>query len=390
MKAQEIIDKIAEFPRFPSEERLKYIEACLVKLGRPESQVKFVHVTGTNGKGSTCAMLASVMQKAGYRVGLFTSPHLFDWRERIQINGENISDSQLEEHGERIMGFELGIFEAWFLMAMSVFAAKNVDIVILEAGIGGKVDTTNVIPSPEVSVITNVGLDHIDILGDTKEKIALDKAGIVKDSVLVTGIEDAELLRILPKHRAVKVEGNFLKKNEAVALKVLQVLREQGWEIHENAIDEGLASLKWPLRMEVLREHPLVIADGAHNLHAVKAVKAELPAKSSGRRFLLMGIANTKDYKTMAPILAEGMDEVVVSEASFNATGAEKLADFVSNCTIIPELEDAVKWIMGQIQEEDELYIMGSLYLATEAVSAFQESGFLVDHRFNNNQTVTD
>ncbi|MFT7183875.1 MAG: dihydrofolate synthase/folylpolyglutamate synthase [Oceanicoccus sp.] len=376
-KASEIIETIAGFPRFPSEERLSRVSAYLEKLGNPHLNLKFVHVTGTNGKGSTCSMLASVLQKSGFKVGLFTSPHIFDWQERVQINGENIRNDQIESHGVPILDFEVGVFEAWFLLAMSVFAAEKVDIVVLEAGIGGRLDTTNVIPSPEVSVITNVGLEHTEVLGDSLEKIALDKAGIVKGSTLVTGIENSEVLAVLPKHRVVHCEGGFQEKNKALAKEVIQVLRERGWEINESSIEEGLHAAALPIRMEVLNEEPFVLADGAHNLDGVRAMKAELPFATKGHRYLLMGVSADKDYEKMVPLLADGMDTVVISEASFHAASAEELAEFVPGAVVVPDLKEACSWVMNRIKKADQLYILGSLYFAADAVSELSKSSFL-------------
>lgn len=377
MKSQEIIRRIAEFPRFPESERFSRVRQVLSEMGHPELNIKFVHVTGTNGKGSTCAMMASVLQKAGYKVGLFSSPHLFDWRERIQINGVKISEEGVECHGTRVLDFEVGIFEAWFLMALSYFSAEKVDIAILEVGIGGRLDATNVIPSPEVSVLTNVDLEHTEVLGLTKEAIALEKAAIVKDSILVTGIQEPELLALLPPHRALVVEGTFWEQNRAVAREALRVLKERGWKLTDEVIESGLEQARWPLRMEELRQSPRVVADVGHNVHGVKAAKAMMPPKGSGRRTLWMGVSKDKEYETMARILSEGMDVIVLSEAHYHAVPAEELADFVVNEVVIPDLHEAARWLMEHLKKEDELFIMGGLYFATDAVQVLKEEGFL-------------
>jgi|GEM_PF-6846625 len=379
--AEQIIDKISGFPRFPKEERLQRVTDYLSDLGNPHLDIKFVHVTGTNGKGSTCAMIASILQEAGYKVGLFSSPHLFDWRERIQINKEMISKEAVLEHGSKLMDFQVGIFEAWFLMAMTYFSKEKVDIVVLEAGIGGKLDTTNVIPSPEVSVLTNVGLEHTAILGATKEAIALDKAAIKKDSILVTGIEDPDLRAILPEHRAVQVAGPFWEKNEAVALEVIQVLREGAWEINERDIEGGLLSVNWPLRMEVIKNDPLVIVDVGHNLHGARAIREAIPAKIKGKRYLWMGISSDKDYEEMAAILSEGMDQVILSEAHYHAVPAEDLAEHVEHGVVMPDPLEAADYLIEHLQKEDQVYILGGLYFATDAVKALKNKGFCDDYR---------
>lgn len=348
-------------------------------LGNPHLNLKFVHVTGTNGKGSTCAMLAQILQEAGYKVGLFTSPHLYDWRERVQINGQKITDEAIRRIGAQILEFQIGIFEAWFLMAMAYFQSEAVDIVILEAGIGGRLDTTNLIPSPEVSVITNIGLDHTDVLGDSKESITLEKAGIVKDSILVTGILEPELRALLPPHRVVFAEGTFKEKNEALVREVLRVLKEKDWMIPDEAIESGIQNTDWPLRLQVLSNEPFILADGGHNVDGVKALKEALPKRGEGRRILLMGISSDKDANQMAPLLAEGMDEVVVSEASYHATSAERLATLVPGAQSIPNLKKAVDDLQSSLKKEDQLFILGSLYFVSEAVSMMG----LVDPSFN-------
>ncbi len=368
--AQEIIDRIAAFPRFPKDSRLDRIRFYLTKLGSPEKQVKFVHVAGTNGKGSTCAMIASVLQEAGYKVGLFTSPHLFDWRERIQINRKKISDAAISLHGRELLDFNVGIFEAWFLMAMKYFYAESVDIVILEAGIGGRLDATNVIPSPEVAILTNVDLEHTKLLGSTKEAIALEKSAIKKNAILLTGIEDEEILHVLPEHRAVRVSGSFQEKNKALARAAIQVLRERAWVIDDAAILSGLKKAYWPLRMEILSEKPFILADVGHNLHGIKALKASLPRKDSGVRWLWLGISKDKDYKNMASVLGEGMDKILISEADYHACPSDLLKKALPTADVMPNIKEAAAYLQSILQKEDQLFILGGLYFAAQAVQA--------------------
>lgn len=381
-KALDIIEEIAGFPRFPAENRLTVLREILIELGSPELSTKFVHVVGTNGKGSTCSMIESILSTAGFKVGLFTSPHLYDWEERIQINREMIPWDALERLYPQIEAYDLGIFEAWFLLALLYFKEQNVDIAVIEAGIGGRLDTTNLILSPEVAVLTNVGLDHVNLLGNTLEEIIVDKAAITKDAILVTGVSDPSLLALLPRHRAVNVDGDFQDQNEALAKEAIQVLRERGWEIHEADINEGIDSAYWPLRMEVFSTQPLVIADGAHNLHGIQAMKSSLGAKSLGERILVMGISADKEYEEMAPLLAEGMDKVILSEAHYHAVPAEELADYVPGAIVIPDLDEAADWILNELEEEDELFILGSLYFAADMVQSLEEKGLIKSKRF--------
>lgn len=286
----------------------------LERMGDPQKKLKFVHIVGTNGKGSTAAMTASVLRKAGYTTGLYTSPYIFRFHERMQVNGEEISDRELAEITEFVrphaeaMADHPTEFELVTAIAMEFFARRKCQIVVLEAGMGGAMDSTNVIDAPEVAVFTNIGLDHTEYLGDTLEKIAETKAGILKtgsDAVCyrVNASVEAVYERIcaekhIPLHKAqfdsivsrshslegqtfdyearrdifLPLLGDHQLHNAAVAITVIDTLISRGWHISEENLREGLRDVKWPGRFDILRRKPLFIVDGGHNPQCMAAL----------------------------------------------------------------------------------------------------------------------
>ena len=283
---------------------LERISALLDKMGHPERKLKFIHVTGTNGKGSTCAMLASMFTKAGYKTGLYTSPYLIRFNERIQIDGVQIPDEEICEITEYIKPLADSIFEqpTEFEMVTALgfeyFARHNCDLVVCEVGMGGEFDATNVILPPEVAIICNIGLDHTEVLGDTLEKIAATKSGIIKpgcDAVIyreapsVEAVIEARCKEVGAKlHKAdfadirlishdltgqvfdwerfhalkLPLLGDHQLHNAAVALTAATVMQQRGWHITDEQIREGLADVRWPGRFDVRRKDPLFIIDG--------------------------------------------------------------------------------------------------------------------------------
>ena len=331
---------------------LTRIRALLDRLGNPERQLKFVHVTGTNGKGSTCAMLASILHEAGLRTGLYTSPYIVRFNERIQVDGEQIPDDALCALTEEVraqadaMPDHPSEFELVTAIAMLWFLRSRCDIVVCEVGMGGEFDATNVIPAPEAAVFTNIGLDHMQYLGGTVEEISATKAGILKpgcDAVLYPSGAAAENViaarcRALgvPLHRVdfsslrltaaslqrqifsfgarsmlrLPLLGGFQLRNAAVALTVVDVLRGRGWNIPEPAVRAGLARVRWPGRLEVVRREPLFLMDGGHNPQCVQALAENLRTYLPSRPLtVLTGVLADKDWQHMfAPLapLAEG------------------------------------------------------------------------------------
>ena len=316
--------------------------ALLEKLDNPEQALKFVHIAGTNGKGSTAAMLASMLRRAGYRTGLYTSPYILRFNERMQVNGAPISDEALCDLTEYVRPFADALpehpteFELITAMGFEYFRREQCDIVVCEVGMGGDWDATNVIENTECAVITNIGLDHTKYLGDTVEAIARTKAGIVKpgrpcvlyrqrasvEAVIAKACREkgAPLIRadfgaLAPVSDALEGQrfdwgdlkglslpllGAHQLKNAATALTAVGVLRERGWDIPESAIRQGLAEVAWPGRFQVLRKKPLFIADGGHNPQCLAALEAALRAYLPGQKLVfLCGCMADKDYGDM-------------------------------------------------------------------------------------------
>ncbi len=332
------------------------------RLGRPQDSLRFIHVAGTNGKGSTSAMLASILRAAGYRVGLYTSPFILRFNERMQIDGQDIPDEELAEitaavrpHADAMADTPTE-FELITVIALVYFARHRCDYVVLEVGMGGRLDSTNIIDADTVaaSVITGIALDHTAILGDTHEKIAAEKAGIIKSGVPVVfgGLHPAPGdVTIPPEATAcgevihaqaaamnapyvpvdatrlaevtcdllgarfdfdtqrglqVPLAGLYQPYNAATALTVIEILRDRGVVIPEAAIREGLAAVRWPGRFEVLHRDPLVIADGGHNPEGIDAAIASAKQYfGTAGVYLLTGVMADKDYTHMVARMAE-------------------------------------------------------------------------------------
>ena len=350
---------------------LERISALLDVMGHPERQCKFVHVTGTNGKGSTCAMVASILRKAGYRTGLYTSPYLIRFNERIQVNGEQISDKDICELTEYIKPMADSIFErpTEFEMVTALgfeyFARQHCDIVVCEVGMGGEFDATNVILPPEAAVICNIGLDHTEVLGDTLEKIAATKAGIIKPgcdaviyrekpSVEAVFEERCEKLGV-PLHKAdfdslqllshslegqvfdwedfkglqLPLLGEHQLHNAAVALTTARVLQKRGWRITDENIREGIETVRWPGRFELMRREPMFIIDGGHNPQCIEALVKNIEDYLPGRELtVLTGVLGDKDFHCMYRDVARYAKEfITITPANPRALPADKLAE---------------------------------------------------------------
>lgn len=295
--------------------------ALMELTGHPERGLKCVHVAGTNGKGSTSHLIASVLQEAGYKVGLHTSPHLKDFRERFRINGEMISEGEVVRFVERYRaGFEpieASFFEWGVALALWWFREQQVDIAVIETGMGGRLDSTNVV-TPEVSVITNIGWDHMDFLGRTLEAIAAEKAGIIKANVpVVVGEAEGSVAEVfmnkagslkapftlvdqqrpLPYRSA--LHGEHQERNARTALAALEQLRLKGWRIEEKHVAEGflhvLRNTGLKGRWQILSDLPLTIADVAHNVDGLRVVKRMLECQPYERLHIVLGMVNDKD-----------------------------------------------------------------------------------------------
>ncbi len=339
---EEAINILTSKGRFHIDLGLERIKRALNQLGNPEKNLKFIHVAGTNGKGSVCAMLDSVLREAGYKTGLYTSPHIWDYTERIRINGICIEKEKFADYIHKISEIDIQLteFEILTIMAFLYFNDQKADIVILETGLGGRLDATNVIEKNICSVITHIDLDHTEILGDTEEKIASEKAGIIKkDCPVITNekykaIEEKskELnssfiipLKVDNKYiNALSLKGNHQTKNLELVLTVLNVLFEQ---ISEKTILNGLKKVNHPCRFEYIKE-PNMIIDASHNPNGVQALRENLDIYfPNQKRRYVFGALNTKDYKKMMEILFKSQDEVYLNEFDYpKACSYEELA----------------------------------------------------------------
>lgn len=407
-EALEYMDSVGFFGSKPGLER---ISALADRLGNPQKKLKFVHIAGTNGKGSCAAMLSSVLKAAGYRTGLYTSPYLFRFNERMQINGEQIPDEALAEIVTRIRPVAEAMedhpteFELMTAAAFLWFAEENCDVVVLEVGLGGRYDATNIIERPEVSVIMNIGLDHTGVLGDTVEKIAWEKAGIVKAGCpcvsyqqetgvrevienecrrLAADFTEADFAAIEPifdslesqafiykgTSYALPLIGEHQLKNAAVVIEAVEKLRQKGWNIDAEALERGLYAVTWPARFEVVDEEPYFIVDGGHNPQCAQTVRDNLLRYfAEEHRVLLIGVLADKDYMELADILNEAADEYIcVSPDSPRALSAAELGGYLGRfgkpvqvCESIPEAVAAAREAAG---ESGVVCAVGSLYMA--------------------------
>jgi len=404
------------------------MRSLLKKLGNPQDHFKCVHIAGTKGKGSTCAMIASMLQACGYKVGLYTSPHLTDVRERIQINGEMIPQNdfaRLVKLAEPIIERSKPrptYFDALTAMAFKYFAEQSVDIAVIETGLGGRLDSTNVI-KPEVTAITSISKDHMAQLGNTLAKIAEEKAGIFKAGVPAISVQqdpdaDAVLKRVAEKtgttlditgqtiefsyrfessrmqgphnrvcltttmskfeHLAVPLLGEHQAINCGLALSVIDRLKSRGFAINDSKAMEGLAKTTVPGRMEMLSQQPRVVADGAHNAASLdamlRAIGQHIPYDSM---VIIFGCCADKDVPGMLERIAAGADKVIFTRVNNirSADPAELAARYVEQygkmAQVAPTLEEALGIANRAVTKEDLICITGSFYLVGEAKKYF-------------------
>ncbi|MGI5977160.1 MAG: bifunctional folylpolyglutamate synthase/dihydrofolate synthase [Candidatus Limivicinus sp.] len=412
------LEYISRVENFGSRPGLSRIGELLRLLGNPEEKLKFVHIAGTNGKGSAAAMLASVMKTSGYRTGLYTSPYLYSFNERMQINGKKIGDEALADVVGRIqpaadkMEDHPTEFELITAAAMLWFAEEKCDIVILEAGLGGRLDATNIIEKPEAAVIMNIGLDHTAVLGDSAEKIAFEKAGIIKNDCDCVSYEQTEGVReVLEKvcaergarlHTAdfsqIKKEFDSLEgqvfsyrgrsyatgllgehqlKNAAVVLETAEVLRQRGWKLSEEDVEHGLYAASWPARFEIVHTEPYFVVDGGHNPQCAETVAANLRNYfPDQRRIILLGVLADKDYRGLAEIIdPEAAEYVCVAPDSKRALSAEKLGEFMKcfgkKVTVCDNIQDGVSAALDAAAEDGMVCAVGSLYMAGDIRACF-------------------
>lgn len=418
MDYEEIERYISDIPQFTKKNSLEHTAAFLRKMGNPQERMKIIHVAGTNGKGSVCAFLSSILCRCKKNTGLFISPHLIDITERISINGKNVSRDEFAGSFNRIKciveemktkGYSHpGYFEYLFLMAIDIFDKENVEYAVLETGLGGRLDATNAINSPKVSVITSIGLDHMEILGDTIEKIAGEKAGIIKpftpviyqggnssvnkvieakakennSKTVKCSYNDYKIIRktdncidfcvlsgyYLDNVFSVPFIAEYQVKNAVLALKAVEML-EDIKEDTEN-IREGISGVIWHGRMEQVMSG--VYFDGAHNGPGIdEFAKTVSEYKCKGNKYILFSAVKEKDYGYMAEKICTDIQpkKVFVTEidgsrnlsANIIAKEFNHIDSYISD-----NIEDAFLTALNEKEPEDVLFCVGSLYLIGE------------------------
>ena len=367
-------------------------------LSFPEKSFKSVHVAGTNGKGSTSHMLASILQESGYNVGLYTSPHLKDFRERIKINGKKISQKEVVEFIDRNRLFlenqNLSFFEMTVGMAFYYFAEKNLDIAVIEVGLGGRLDSTNII-TPLVSVITNIGFDHMQFLGETLPEIAFEKAGIIKPSIpVVIGEFHTETAPVFKKiardnnahlffaenniqqNYTSDLAGNYQEKNIKTVVQTVAVLRNSGFKISEEQLNMGLSKVVKNTgllgRWQILNTKPKVICDTAHNKEGLQYVLKQLNEEKFKQLHIVLGVVNDKDLNSILPLfpknaiyyfckpnIPRGLSEteLEVKANSYNLKGSS-----------FKSVKLAYNSALEQASAHDLIFIGGSTFVVAEVV----------------------
>ncbi len=391
--------------RFGIELGLAPIRELLALMGNPHQSLRVIHVAGTNGKGSTCAYIAQIFHSSGYATGRYTSPHLIDWPERIWVRGQSIAPEALNQAVQKVANVleqhpDLNItqFEAFTAAAFAYFAQEKLDYVVVEVGLGGRLDATNVFEHPEVTVITSIGLDHQDRLGDTFSAIAMEKAGIIKLGVpVVVGDVPPEALGVI-EQKASAMEaplylvssaqatpegwclGNFAYptrllgsvqgKNSALAVQVGRLL-----SLPETSLREGLAQAEWPGRyQEVIYQGHKLLVDGAHNAEAALALRSYLGEQSV---HWIMGVLKTKNYSTMLQLLLRPGDQFsavpVPSAATVSPTAlarsARRICPNLSPCEAYSSLEEALAVLKKEQPVKEQTVLCGSLYLVGQFLS---------------------
>ena len=425
MTYEEAVRYILDIPRFTKKNDMMHTKAFLEYLGDPQDDLKVIHVAGTNGKGSVCAYLNAMLRSEGKHVGLFTSPHLIRMNERIVMDGEQISDeafrSVFEETLDAVKRMQKGglphptFFEFLFGMAVSAFRKAGVEYAVLETGLGGRLDATNAVERPLVSVITSIGMDHMEYLGNTIGEIAKEKAGIIKEGIPVfyaqtcaesdgvirqtaeehhslckkIGKDAYEILGIRDKHIAFSCAnayygnttwklnniGVYQPGNALLAMEVMRFLTGEGG--HPERWREALSELKWEGRMEEVL--PGVYVDGAHNVSAVEAFAASVPQGENGN-IILFSAVRDKEYEEMIACLCRSVQAdiyVVTHISDRRGTGAGTLGRIFEKYTerpviVIESAEEALKYVLDS-RGERTVYCLGSLYLTGMIKEMIQE-----------------
>lgn len=416
---EEVIEEIENKRRFENLAGVEITERMLEKLKDSCKVSDFIHIAGTNGKGSVSAFLCAILQEAGLKTGMFTSPHLMDFGERIRINGEMIAREDAKRLGEKLLAMDFGVhptmFDYCLMMALLYFKEQGCDAMILETGLGGRLDSTNAVGIPDVSVITKIGYDHMAILGDTLSEIASEKAGIIKPgTILVTESQEPSVQEVFShaakeagvadyrrvnlseitdrradetgehfsfgnyKDLSMKMLGVHQYENAAAAILAAEAfLGKRGMEPEriQAAVRAGIEKAVWQGRMEILNREPFLMVDGAHNSNGVAALKESLLTLFPGEKFhFIMGVMADKDYEKMVEeLLPLALDFVTVTVESERALQADSLAACIEkkgvtahSCADLEECFDLKKWDMAH-----KTVVFGSLYFIGEVEAFF-------------------
>ncbi len=410
------IHSVSNFFCRPGLERIGYL--C-DKLGNPQNELSFVHVAGTNGKGSFCAMLSSVLRSAGYKTGLYTSPYILEFNERIMVDGSPINDNELCEITEKVkiiadsMNDKPTEFEVITAIAFEYFKKIKCDIVVLECGLGGRYDATNIISKSILSVITGISIDHTSFLGNTIEKIAGEKAGIIKENGLCLWCSDNEIAQQVISDECNKRNAKMLKVdnsslnvkkydlsstvfdykayydiklpllgafqpfNAINVISAVEILNSLGYKIDENALKEGIAATIWRARFEIISQHPLIIADGGHNAEGISASVDSIKLYFGNTKVnIVAGVMKDKDYNYIADLISSVAKKVYcVTPNNPRALGSKEFAnEFIKRgveALAFDSVDEAIRIAKNDsLNDSVPLITLGSLYMYKEVFEA--------------------
>lgn len=423
LSCAQCLDKIYKLGRFGIKLELDTISDILYKLGNPEKKYLTIHIAGTNGKGSVASYLSTILIKAGFKTGLYTSPHLIKFNERILINNQQILDEDIIKAYETVDAADTGkrkatFFEIATAMSFYHFAKQNVDFAVIETGMGGRFDATNII-HPELSIITNIAIEHSEYLGKTIKNIAKEKSGIIKSKApVITGVSQASALKVIKETAQTKysqvfvykkdfsmrknptkntytyhglekkflhlknpLKGKHQKDNLSLSLAACEILfkKLKNKKCNQNLIEQALLTTKWQGRLEYVQKNPLVIIDGAHNLKAARTLSQHLKAEFKNI-ILVIGILDDKPYEKILGCLVPCAKKIIITKAKNNRSlepavlqrSAKKITR--SSLSIIEDVQKAVKHAIKNAQKGEVVCIAGSLYVAGEAKTLFNKT----------------
>ena len=425
MNYEEAMNFIQNTNKFGSVLGLDNIRELLERLGNPQDQLRVVHIAGTNGKGSTLAFLAGIFRESGYRAGRYVSPASFSYEERFRINEENISKKDLCFYMEKIKNVaeemvkdglsHPTMFEIETALSFLYFLDKKVDVVLLETGMGGRLDATNVVKKPIATVIASIGMDHMQFLGDTLEKIASEKAGIIKEGCPVISYDNTKEVNEVIKNKAKQMhakvtfvnsagirvlqeslngesfsyrssDGRWYEKieipllgrhqinNAALALETLNVIKNY-YCISDFQTEDGMRKTIWRGRIEILEREPMVICDGAHNPDGAKSVLSFLQNNFTNQRLIyIMGVLSDKDYEQMVQILAPAADKIyTVAPDNPRALSSRELCNCISkyhqNVEERQRLAECLREVRQKAEKDDVIIICGTLSFQNELIN---------------------